>query len=278
MIWRFIPYKRLNAFENMAIDEALFRENRLRDAKPILRLYSWSPPSISLGYFQEASKEVDVEECRRYHIDIVRRPTGGKAVLHEHDLTYAVVAKDNNPLFPSDILGTYRVISGCIADALSELGIEAEMAVDGRASQDERLKASCFSSPSRYELLVKKRKICGSAQMRSRGVFLQHGSILLDFDPIKTCAVLLSSHGDRERHVKQLREAVTSIYEHIVPTVSVEMICHALEKNFEKKLGIELVQEEMSPEEEVLKIRLMRDKYLDDKWNLEGNGATNGYK
>ena len=278
MLWRFIPFKRLNAFENMAIDEAIFREYQLRDAAPTIRFYSWSPPSISLGYFQETSKEIDVEECRRYHIDIVRRPTGGKAVLHEHDLTYAVVAKENNPLFPPDILGTYRVISECIADALSEFGIEAEMAGDGRASQDELLMASCFSSPSRYELLVKKRKICGSAQVRSRGVFLQHGSILLDFDPIKTCAVLLPSHGDRERHVKQLRESVTSIYEHISPSVSVGMICHALKKNFEKRLGIELVQEEMSPEEEVLKTRLMRDKYLNDKWNLEGKGAINGYK
>lgn len=278
MIWRFIPYKKLNAFENMAIDEAIFRENQLIDAAPTLRFYSWSPPSISLGYFQETSKEVDVEACRRYHIDIVRRPTGGKAVLHEHDLTYAVVAKEHNPLFPPDILGTYRVISGCIADALSELGIKAEMAGDGRASQDELLKASCFSSPSRYELLVKKRKICGSAQVRSRGVFLQHGSILLDFNPVKTCSVLLSRHGDRERHVKQLRESVTSIYEHIGSTVNVAMICHSLKKNFEKKLGIELVQEEMTPEEEVLKTQLMHDKYSNDKWNLEGKGVTNGFK
>jgi lipoate-protein ligase A len=278
MIWRFIPYKKLNAFENMAIDEAIFRENQLIDAAPTLRFYSWSPPSISLGYFQETSKEVDVEECRRYHIDIVRRPTGGKAVLHEQDLTYAVVAKENNPLFPPNILGTYRVISGCIADALSELGIKAEMADDGRASQDELLKASCFSSPSRYELLVKKRKICGSAQVRSRGVFLQHGSILLDFDPVKTCSVLLSHHSDRERHVRQLRESVTSIYEHAGPTVNVTMICHSLKKNFEKKLGIELVQEELTPEEEVLKTQLMNDKYSNDKWNLEGKGVKNGFK
>ena len=278
MIWRFIPYKEMNASENMATDEAIFRENQLRDAIPTLRFYSWSPPSISLGYFQETSKEVDVEECRRHHIDIVRRPTGGKAVLHEHDLTYAVIAKENNPLFPPDILGTYRVISGCIADALSELGIEAEMAGDGRASQDELLKASCFSSPSRYELLVKKRKICGSAQVRSRGVFLQHGSILLDFDPVKTCAVLLSRHGDRERHVKQLRESVTSIYEHTDPTVSVSTICRSLKKNFEKKLGIELVHEEMTPKEEVLKTQLMHDRYSNDKWNLEGAGIINGHK
>ncbi|HVO67321.1 MAG TPA: biotin/lipoate A/B protein ligase family protein [Syntrophales bacterium] len=277
MIWRFIPYKRLNAFENMATDEALFRENQRRDAKPILRLYSWSPPSISLGYFQETPKEVDIEECRRSCIDIVRRPTGGKAVLHEHDLTYAVIAKDNNPLFPSDILGTYRVISGCIADALSELGIKTEMSVDGRTSGQDSLKAACFSSPSQYELLVNKRKICGSAQVRSRGVFLQHGSILLDFDPIKNCALLLPQHGNRKRQIENLRKSVTSIYEHIGSEFSVDKICHVLQRSFGKKLGIELVEGRLTKKEEILMIQLMKDKYTSDKWNVEGKGTLNGY-
>jgi lipoate-protein ligase A len=277
MIWRFIPFKQLNAFENMAIDEAIFRGNQRSDSPPTLRFYSWSPPSISLGYFQKTSEEVNVEACRSYSVDIVRRPTGGKAVLHEHDVTYAVVAKENNPLFPADILGTYKVISGCIADALSELGIETEMASDGRASHDELLKAACFSSPSRYELLVTKRKICGSAQVRSRGVFLQHGSILLDFNPLKTCAVLLSHSGDREWQIKQLQEAVTSIYEYTGPTVNVTTICHVLKKSFEKKLGVELVEGGLTPEEEVLKTRLLSDKYMTDRWNMEGKGTNYGY-
>jgi lipoate-protein ligase A len=278
MIWRFIPFRQLNAFENMAMDEAIFRENQRRDTPPTLRFYGWSSPSISLGYFQETSREVDVETCRRDHIDIVRRPTGGKAVLHEHDLTYAVAAKECNPLFPPDILGTYRVISGCIADALAELGIEAEMAVEGRASHKELLHAACFSAPSQYELLVKKRKICGSAQVRSRGGFLQHGSLLLDFDPVKTCSVLLPRHGNRERHIEQLRTSVTSLYEHTGSAVSMATICHVLKKSFEKNLGIELLEGTLTPKEELLKTQLMRNKYTTDKWNMEGKGTVYGYK
>ncbi len=273
MLWRFIPFKQLSAFENMATDEAIFRENQRIDSPPTLRLYGWSPPSISLGYFQETKNEVDVSACSRYKIDIVRRPTGGKAVLHEHDVTYAVIAKERNPLFTPDILGTYRIISGCIADALSELGIKAEMSVDGRTSGDESLKAACFSVPSHYELLVNKRKICGSAQLRSRGVFLQHGSILLDFDPVKTCAVLLLRHSDPKRQIDKLRASVTSIYEHTGPGIGVSAICRVLKKGFEKKLGVELREGELTPEEEVLKTQLMRDKYTSDKWNIEGKGA-----
>jgi lipoyl(octanoyl) transferase len=276
MIWRFIPFKIFNAFENMAIDEAIFREYQRTDTPPTLRLYSWSPPSVSLGYFQATWKEVNVEACRRYSVNIVRRPTGGKAVHHENDLTYSVIASERNPLFPPDILGTYKVISGCIALGLSELGIEAEMESVGRLDHDDSLKVACFSSPSRYELLVKKKKICGSAQLRSKGVFLQHGSILVDFDPLKTCNLLLPRRGDQTRQAKKLQESVTSINEQVGASVSVENICHVIKKSFEKKLAIELVEGCLTPQEESLKSQLMNDKYMNDRWNMEGKATSDG--
>jgi lipoate-protein ligase A len=277
MVWRVIPFSNSSASENMAMDEAIFRVNHREDSLPTLRTYRWCPPSISLGYFQKTRDEVDVAACSRYHIDIVRRPTGGKAVLHENDLTYAVIAKEHNPLFTPDILGTYRIISGCIADSLSELGIYAEMSVDGRTSGDDSLKAVCFSSPSHFELLVNKRKICGSAQVRSRGVFLQHGSILLDFDPVKTCALLAPRNGDRERQIEKLRESVTSVYEQTGAEISVEKICHILHRSFEKKLGVELVEGRLTDEEDALMTRLIKDKYTNNTWNMEGRGASHGY-
>jgi lipoate-protein ligase A len=277
MVWRVIPFTNSSASENMAMDEAIFRVNQRKDSLPTLRIYRWCPPSISLGYFQKTRNEVDVAACSLYHIDIVRRPTGGKAVLHENDLTYAVIAKEHTPPFTPDILGTYRIISGCIADSLSELGIHAEMSVDGRNSGDDSLKAVCFSSPSHYELLVNKRKICGSAQVRSRGVFLQHGSILLDFDPVKTCALLAPRNGDRERQIEKLRESVTSVYEQTGAEISVEKICHVLQRSFKKKLGIELVEGSLTGEEEALMTRLIKDKYTNNKWNMEGRGASHGY-
>ena len=270
MQWRFLPFERLDAFENMAIDEAIFRFHQRKDVPPTLRFYGWKSPTVSLGYFQDVEKEVDVEACRRKHIPVVRRPTGGKAVLHEGDVTYAVVGRDSSPLFPADILGTYRTISHCIAGGLALLGIEAEMEGNSRAPDGDSLKASCFSSPSRYELLVKNRKICGSAQVRSRGVFLQHGSILMEFNPFKTCDVMLPRSGDYERQVLRMKQSVTSVSEHTDRAVDVGTVCRALMTGFEKTLGIELVKGKLSPEEEELKAVLMTHKYMNERWNMEG--------
>lgn len=259
----------------MAVDEAVFRENHRREALPTLRFYGWQSPAVSIGYFQNTFREIDVKSCRRHGIDIVRRPTGGKAVLHDRDLTYAVVARGNDHLFPDDVLGTYRVISGCIAEGLSKIGIEAEIADEERSFQGNRLKTSCFSSPSQYELLVEGRKICGSAQVRSRGVFLQHGSLLVDFDPFKTCAVMLPHHHEEERQIEQLRRSVTSIDNHISQPVDTAMLCDVLRKGFEKVLGIRLVEQGLSPEEEELGARFLRNKYLTDTWNMEGKVMVN---
>jgi len=254
----------------MAIDEAIFRFHQHEDMPPTLRFYGWKFPTVSLGYFQDVEKEVDIEACRRKNIPVVRRPTGGKAVLHEGDVTYAVVGRDSNPLFPADILGTYRVISRCIAGGLALLGIEAEMEGNSRAPNGDSLKASCFSSPSRYELLVKNRKICGSAQVRSHGIFLQHGSILMEFNPFKTCDVMLPRSGDYERQILRMKQSVTSVSEHTDRAVDVGMVCRALMTGFEKTLGIELVKGELSPEEEEIKAVLMTHKYMNERWNMEG--------
>ena len=270
MQWRFLPFERLDAFENMAIDEAIFRFHQRKDLPPTLRFYGWTFPTVSLGYFQDVEEEVDVEACRRKHIPVVRRPTGGKAVLHEGDVTYSVVGRDSSPLFPADILGTYRVISHCIAGGLALLGIEAEMEGNSRAPDGDSLKASCFSSPSRYELLVKNRKICGSAQVRSRGVFLQHGSILMEFNPFKTCDVMLPRSEDYERQVLRMKQSVTSISEHTDRAVDVVAVCRALMTGFEKTLGIELVKGKLSPEEDELKAVLMTHKYMNESWNMKG--------
>ena len=278
MRWRLIPFGSANAFENMAIDEAIFREHRRSNAPPTIRFYSWSPPSVSLGYFQAVSREVNIAACRQHSVDIVRRPTGGKAVHHENDLTYALIADERNSLFPPDILGTYKVISSCLALGLQELGIEAEMESDGRSRGDATLSAACFSSPSRYELLVNKKKICGSAQLRSRGAFLQHGSLLIDFEPAKTCALLLRQNGDHARQIDILRQSVTSICEQVGAPVSVDRVCRVMKKAFKKRLAIELVEGPLTKEEESLKRRLMDDKYMNDKWNMEGKVAGDGFQ
>jgi lipoate-protein ligase A len=270
--WRLLPFHKAGAVENMAVDEAVLRENISKKAPPTLRFYGWQVPTLSIGYFQDYEKEVDQEACRRFGVDIIRRPTGGKAVLHEQELTYAVIADANLPLFSPDILETYRVISGCIAKGLAEIGIRAEMKEDGRQATDRALRSSCFSIPSRYELLVGGRKICGSAQMRSHGVFLQHGSLLLAFDPFRTCAVVLP-HRDSETDAELLRNAITSVGEQAGPSVGEGILCHVLRTGFEQVLGIRFLKASLTPAEEALRDELITKKYGSEEWNREGRNS-----
>ena len=254
----------------MAVDEAVFRGTIRKTSPPTLRFYGWRTPTVSIGRFQDASTEVNVEVCGQLGIDLVRRPTGGKAVLHDEELTYAVTAGSDSSLFPPDILETYRIISSCIARGLAGCGIRAEMEADGRAAADEPLGRSCFSLPSRYELLVAGRKICGSAQTRSHGVFLQHGALLMAFDPGRTCAVLLPN-GDCDRQVDRLRNSVTSVREHAtIPPADEETLCRFIQDGFTQVLGIRFREGALTPEEEALKAELIAKKYGSASWNREG--------
>ena len=269
MEWRILPFERAAAAKNMAIDEAVFRKNIRGESPPTLRFYGWRSPALSIGYFQDYRKEVDDEACRKFGVEVVRRPTGGKAVLHERELTYAVVAGADTDFFPPDILKTYLVIGRCLAEGLAGVGIRAEMKEDGRRPPDGALPSACFSFPSRYELLVGDRKICGSAQMRSQGAFLQHGSLLTAFDPLRTCEVMLP-HRRLEKEADRLRNAVTSVGEQAGPALDEEGLRCALREGFERTLGIRLREGTLTPGEQALRDELVEKKYGREEWNREG--------
>lgn len=254
----------------MAADEAIFLQSRDRTSLPTIRFYAWLTPAVSIGRFQQIDRDIDLSACRKSSVDIVRRPTGGKAVYHGHDLTYAVVGREQQEGLPADILGTYRVISGCLIRGLRELGIEARMAENGRKLPEMSAEAACFSAPSRYELLVKGRKICGSAQLRSHGAFLQHGSLLLDFDPRQASEILLPRQDARDRQITHLRGSVTSLRGQGVSFPDMETLCRIMKSGFEAVLGVRLEEGALTSEEEALKGRLLKDKYTNDQWNLEG--------
>jgi lipoate-protein ligase A len=266
MAWRLLDFQNYNIFENMAIDEAIFHETIKNKKPPTIRFYGSHPAAVSIGYFQDAKAEVNIEKCHRDGVDVVRRITGGKAVFHFNEITYCVVAGDQEKIFPSDISGTYRVISKCIARGLTYSGIKANLAEGGRDSAGEELTSCCFSVSSKNELLVEGRKICGSAQVRRRGGFLQHGSLLLDFDPGETASLLLPEHTPEQ--VEALKKAVTAINEEFISPVDVQEICLQLKKGFIDELGIDLVKETLTPAEETLKNELMK-KYIDGNWNIE---------
>jgi lipoate-protein ligase A len=266
MAWRLLDFQNCDIFENMAIDESIFHETIKNRKHPTIRFYSSCPVAVSIGYFQDMRIEVNIEKCHRAGIDVVRRITGGKAVFHCNEITYCIVAGDQEKIFPSDILGTYKAISKCIVRGLTYLGIRADLAEGGRVGAGEELKSCCFSVPSKNELLVEGRKICGSAQVRRRGGFLQHGSLLLSFDPGEATSLLLPARTPEQ--VATLRKSVTAINEELVSPVDVQEICIQLKRGFTDELGIELVSETLTPVEETLKNELLK-KYIDVNWNIE---------
>jgi lipoate-protein ligase A len=162
--------------ENMAIDEALLVETD-RSGDAFLRLYRWAPPGLSFGRHEPAAARYDRVAIERRGLSVVRRPTGGRAVWHEHEVTYAVTA----PVAAfGSLRESYRAIHERLAAALRSLGADATLAGDRPTRRLSDGPAACFASSAGGEVLVGGRKVIGSAQVRRGGAFLQHGSILLD--------------------------------------------------------------------------------------------------
>src|SRR5262249_41317025 len=170
---------------NMAVDEALFRSRLDKVGPPTIRFFAWAPPTISLGYGQPVDRKIDLDEAARLGIGLVRRPTGGSAILHEGpelELTYSVVGAHGDFTGADDLLATYRWIGMALAAGLTSLGAAVEM-VPVRPSDPRAMPAFCFARTGSYELEVGGRKLVGSAQRRQGTGFLQHGSVMLGAEP-----------------------------------------------------------------------------------------------
>lgn len=191
--WRVVAFEERSAFENMAIDEAVSNAVSKGESLPTIRFYGWKPSAVSIGYFQSMEKEVRLEECWRLGVDVVRRRTGGGAVYHDCDgeITYSIIAP--MPLFPQDIIESYRVICGWIVDAFSTLGLNAEF------------------KPIN-DIVLGGKKVSGNAQTRRGGVLLQHGTVLYDLDVRKMFQVLnVSQEKISDKLVASVEERVTSV-------------------------------------------------------------------
>ncbi|HPF70972.1 MAG TPA: lipoate--protein ligase family protein [Candidatus Krumholzibacteria bacterium] len=159
---------------NMARDRSLLDAHRPGD-DPVLRIYRWDPPAVTIGYNQKFA-DFDEDAVRAAGYDVVRRPTGGRAILHARELTYAVVGASPGPVFGDSLHDVYMTINRALVAFLQGLGVAATIS-DGESREDAR-GLVCFKSAGRYEIAVEGRKIIGSAQRRTAGCFLQHGSIL----------------------------------------------------------------------------------------------------
>ncbi len=180
--WRLVIDPPLPGKMNMERDLELLEEVAEGYSPPVLRLYRWSPPALSLGYFQNENEVADLEACRALDIDVVRRPTGGRAVLHADELTYSIVVPEVHPFIDrGGVIDAYRSISRGIVTAFTLLNITAALTPE-KADRPNLAPGACFDTPSAYEIQVNGKKVVGSAQLRREGIVLQHGSILFHLD------------------------------------------------------------------------------------------------
>jgi lipoate-protein ligase A len=270
MEWRLIKDTYHTGFMNMAIDEAIMIAHREGLVPPTIRFYQWSPPAVSLGYFQDLKKEIDVDSCRNLGIDIVRRPTGGKAVLHDKELTYSFTIRENHPLVNNSILETYKKISGGIIKGLFYLGVTADLVPLREKSKIHHsdLKSICFSVPSQYEVQVEGKKIVGSAQVRKREIVLQHGSLLIELEKEKLFSVFnFPSTQTRERLKTKFN--ATSLEEILKRKITFSELSAILPRGFEKEFGVKLLEGQITEEEEKISQELLENKYLTYEWNYQ---------
>lgn len=275
--WRFIRSGFGAPDYNMAVDEAILTAHSEGLVAPTVRFYGWDPATLSVGFFQKALSEVNFDALEQEGIGFVRRATGGRAVLHDKELTYSMIVSESYPGIPRSVTEAYRVLSEGLLLGFRKLGLSAEMVQLENDEDKEKYasmgSAACFDSPSWYELVVEGRKVAGSAQTRQKGVVLQHGSILLDLDADQLFRLLrFSSERVMERMKQQFLKKAVAINEVRggagLPRVTLTEVEEAFLAGIEEGLGIRLVPSELTAYEQELVERLRVEKYGNSEWNL----------
>lgn len=226
------------AVTNMAIDEALMET---LGEVPILRIYGWRPAAVSIGYFQSMNEEVNFAKCREVGVDVVRRLTGGGAVLHECELTYSFISRE----YPKNIMESYRWICDAIVMSINRLGFDANFV-------------------PLNDIVIAGKKVSGNAQTRRNGVLLQHGTILLGVDVNKMFSVLkVPSEKLRDKIIKDAKERVTSL-----AGTTFDDMATSLKTSFAAKFESKLITDALSTKEISRARWLANRKYSSKEWNL----------
>jgi|WetSurMetagenome_2_1015567.scaffolds.fasta_scaffold03156_4 lipoyl(octanoyl) transferase len=249
---------------NMAVDEALFRRAEGDGAPgPFLRLYAWSPACLSLGHHQSFSEACDPGYCASRGFDVVRRPTGGKAVLHDDEVTYSVVGRMDRPPFAGlSLIDTYGLIAEALAEGLRRGGLEVSLS-QRRGSLSPAGGAPCFLVPSEKEITASGRKVVGSAQRRGQRAFLQHGAVPLHLDYEALALASAQPLADAEGY----RRAFAGVAD-LRPGLTHEGLGAALADGFRARFEGPWTERALDAEERELAERLRRERYETDEWNL----------
>jgi lipoate-protein ligase A len=254
MLWRFLKDIDRTGAYHMAVDTALLESVGEGSSPPTLRAYTWRPHAVSLGRGQRRTLKLAPEKCRRAGVDVVVRPSGGRAVLHGDDVTYAAVFPTNRGA-GEGVAQTYRRLAAVLTSALGLLGVKTDLS-DSRASGGPGAALPCFTSAARDEILHRGRKLVGSAQRRTRGAVLQHGAILTGGNQ-GDLADLLSGDGGSDEVRRDLAERTITLEEILGRRMPFDEVAGALAAAAEKVLGVRLAggmltEEEVSAVERIM--------------------------
>jgi lipoate-protein ligase A len=257
---RLIPYKSLSGFHNMGIDEYLISYYK-KTKIPVLRIYGWSNSAITLGRYQRAEC-LDTEACREDHVDVVRRITGGGAILHRNEVTYSLTCSEG------DVGGghlsvkqSFERLNSFIITLYREFGLEAMYAKEEPAEgKPDAYSPFCFSGREDYDILINEKKIGGNAQRRIKDVIFQHGSIPLSLNNYEIQKYFRGSIDFTK---------FTSLYEALHRDVAFPEVAQVLADSCTKTFDFKLFVEELSAPEIQIINSMIEDKYFRDRWNLE---------
>ncbi len=265
--WRVLKSLPASGPWNMAVDEAILTAIGQRRSLPTLRLYAWLPACLSLGYAQPVS-DVDLPALAARGWQLVRRPTGGRAILHTDELTYSVMAPLKDERVYGSVLESYRRLSQALLSALQLLGVPARADKDHPVSSAETPSGPvCFEVPSNYEITVSDKKLIGSAQARRREGVLQHGSLPLWGDLTRITQVL-SFNDELARSLagERLLQRALTLADCIQPVVEWDVAAQAFEHGFEQALNLHLEPGELSSFEQECAEELLAQKYASPEW------------
>jgi lipoate-protein ligase A len=266
--WRLVKTLPAEGAWNMAVDEALLESIGVKESPPTLRLFAWSPACLSLGYAQPFS-DVDLEQLNTHGWRVVRRITGGRAILHTDELTYAVIAPHDEPRLAGGVLESYQRLSQALLAALKLLGLPAEAHPESpaRSQHPKDQQPVCFEVPSNYEITVRGKKLVGSAQARKKPGILQHGSLPLYGDLTRILEALTFPDEDqRTAAANRLMKRATTVEAELSHRIEWEQAANAFENAFADILNLRFQEIDLTPNELARVDALVASKYAHPDW------------
>jgi len=265
--WRLIHSRAASGAWNMAVDEAILEAVQKEISPPTFRLYDWAPACLSIGYAQSI-EDVDENKLAAHGWDVVRRPTGGRAILHIDELTYSVIGPDDEARLTGGVRESYLRLSSALLKSLDILSVPAKReGKKGQSNGQQDANPVCFEAPSDYEITIEGKKLVGSAQARRKKGVLQHGSLPLRGDIARiTQALPYKNDKLREKVAERVRSKAITVETAIGRKVDWSEAAEAFAKGFAEALNISFVMGELSEEEVKSSEKWLSEKYANPTW------------